>query len=261
MQIELDAIDLIKRAGKYIREKIDGSYHVEQKTGKSDLVTEIDQAVEDLLIQGILDRYPNHHIYGEEGRIARPDTLEGTIWFVDPIDGTMNFIRQKRMFAISIAIMIDGELRYGFVYDVMADELFHVIKGHGAYQNGIRLPQIEERSVKEAIICMNATWVTPNRRINTDRLSPLVRHAVGVRAIGAASLELAWTAAGRVDGYITMRNMPWDYAAGQLLIEEVGGRVGTITGESMSFLEQTSVLAGSQTFVEDVLTFVQTQED
>jgi myo-inositol-1(or 4)-monophosphatase len=147
MQIELDAIGLIKREGKYIREKIDVSYHIEQKTGKSDLVTEIDQAVEDLLIKGILDRYPDLHIYGEEGRIARPDTLEGTIWFVDPIAGTMSFIRQKQMFAISIGITVEGELRYGFVYDVMADELFHVIKGQGAFQNGIRLPQLTERSV------------------------------------------------------------------------------------------------------------------
>lgn len=255
--MELHAIDLIKRAGKYIRQKMDQAYHIEEKTNKSDLVTEIDQHVEDLLIQGILDRYPDHHVYGEEGRIVRPDTLEGTVWFVDPIDGTMNFIRQKRLFAISIAIMVEGELRYGFVYDVMADELFHAIKGQGAYENGIRLAPIKERSVKEAIICMNATWVTSNRRIDSNLLAPLVRDAVGVRAVGAASLELAWVAAGRVDGYITMRNMPWDYTGGQVLIEELGGRVGTIEGADMMYLEQTSVLAGSRQFVEDVLTYVQ----
>lgn len=255
--MELHAIDLIKRAGKYIRQKMDQAYHIEEKTNKSDLVTEIDQHVEDLLIQGILDCYPDHHVYGEEGRIVRPDTLEGTVWFVDPIDGTMNFIRQKRLFAISIAIMVEGELRYGFVYDVMADELFHAIKGQGAYENGIRLAPIKERSVKEAIICMNATWVTSNRRIDSNLLAPLVRDAVGVRAVGAASLELAWVAAGRVDGYITMRNMPWDYTGGQVLIEELGGRVGTIEGADMTYLEQTSVLAGSRQFVEDVLTYVQ----
>jgi myo-inositol-1(or 4)-monophosphatase len=255
--LELHAIDLMKRAGKYIRQKMDQAYHIEEKTNKSDLVTEIDQHVEDLLIKGILEKYPDHLIYGEEGRIERPDTLDGTIWFVDPIDGTMNFIRQKRLFAVSIAIMIDGELRYGFVYDVMADEMFHALKGQGAYENGIRLDPIEDRPVKEAIICMNATWVTANRRIDPSLLAPLVRDAVGTRAVGAASLELAWVAAGRVDGYITMRNMPWDYAAGQLLIEELGGRVGTIEGADMSFLEQTSVLAGSQRFVSDVLTYVQ----
>lgn len=255
--LELHAIDLMKRAGKYIRQKMDQAYHIEEKTNKSDLVTEIDQHVEDLLIKGILEKYPDHLIYGEEGRIERPDTLDGTIWFVDPIDGTMNFIRQKRLFAVSIAIMIDGELRYGFVYDVMADEMFHAIKGQGAYENGIRLDPIEDRPVKEAIICMNATWVTANRRIDPSLLAPLVRDAVGTRAVGAASIELAWVAAGRVDGYITMRNMPWDYAAGQLLIEELGGRVGTIEGADMSFLEQTSVLAGSQRFVSDVLTYVQ----
>ncbi|WP_029330951.1 inositol monophosphatase family protein [Exiguobacterium oxidotolerans] len=254
--IELHAIDLMKRAGKYIRQMIDHAYHIEEKTNKSDLVTEIDKNVEDLLIEGILNQYPDHHIYGEEGRAARPETLGGTIWFVDPIDGTMNFIRQKRHFAISIAIMVEGELKYGFVYDVMADEMFHSIKGLGAYENGIRLAPIEEKPVREAIICMNATWVTANRRIDAALLAPLVRDAVGVRAIGAASLELAWVAAGRVDGYITMRNMPWDYAAGQMLIEELGGRVGTIEGDAMTFQEQTSVLAGSRTFIADVLTYV-----
>jgi len=250
------AIDLIKRAGNYIRKEIDHAYAIEEKTNRSDLVTEIDKEVERMLVKGIGEVYPDHGIFGEEGMAERPKTLDGTIWFVDPIDGTMNFIRQKRLFAISIAIMVDGVLTFGFVYDVMADELFHARRGGGSFMNGVRLERLEEKKVKDALLCMNATWVTRNRRIDPSLLGPVVTDSIGCRAIGAASLELAWVAAGRVDGYITMRNMPWDYAAGQLLIEELGGVVGSIEGTPMDFMGQTSVLAGSGTFVEDVLTYL-----
>ncbi|MFY9946228.1 MAG: inositol monophosphatase family protein [Exiguobacterium chiriqhucha] len=251
--LEWFAIDLIKQAGEYIRLQIDESYRIERKTGKGDLVTEIDRAVEQLIVDRIRESYPEHHIIGEEGISTEPDDMSGTVWFVDPIDGTLNFIHQKRMFAISIAIMVDGVVEYGFVYDVMADELFVARRGVGTTLNGRKLPTIKEHHVRDAFLSMNATWVTPNQQIAPEVLAPIVRDSVGTRAHGAASLELAWLAAGRVDGYITMRNMPWDYAAGKLLVEEVGGRVVSIYGEPVRYDGKTSVLAGSETFVKDVV--------
>lgn len=247
------AIDLIKQAGEYIRLQIDESYRIERKTGKGDLVTEIDRAVEQLIVDRIRETYPDHHIIGEEGISTEPDDLSGTVWFVDPIDGTLNFIHQKRMFAISVAVMIDGVVEYGFVYDVMADELFVARRGVGTTLNGRKLPMLQEHHVRDAFLSMNATWVTPNQQIAPEVLAPIVRDSIGTRAHGAASLELAWLAAGRVDGYITMRNMPWDYAAGKLLVEEVGGRVVSLYGEPLRYNGKTSVLAGSETFVKDVV--------
>ncbi|TCI27546.1 GNAT family N-acetyltransferase [Exiguobacterium sp. SH5S4] len=251
--LEWFAIDLIKQAGEYIRQQIDESYRIERKTGKGDLVTEIDRAVEQLIVDRIRAAYPEHQIVGEEGISTQPDKLTGTVWFVDPIDGTLNFIHQKRMFAISIAIMVDEVVEYGFVYDVMADELFVARRGYGATLNGRKLPPLHEHHVRDAFLSMNATWVTPNQQIAPEVLAPIVRDSVGTRAHGAASLELAWVAAGRVDGYITMRNMPWDYAAGKLLVEEVRGRVVSLYGEPVSYKGKTSVLAGSETFVKDVI--------
>ncbi|MCC5891334.1 inositol monophosphatase family protein [Exiguobacterium sp.] len=251
--LEWFAIDLIKQAGEYIRLQIDESYRIERKTGKGDLVTEIDRAVEQLIVDRIRETYPDHHIVGEEGISTEPDDLAGTVWFVDPIDGTLNFIHQKRMFAISVAVMVDEVIEYGFVYDVMADELFVARRGHGATLNGRKLTSIHEHHVRDAFLSMNATWVTPNQQIAPEILAPIVRDSVGTRAHGAASLELAWLAAGRVDGYITMRNMPWDYAAGKLLVEEVGGRVVSLYGEPVRYDGKTSVLAGSETFVKDVV--------
>lgn len=251
--LEWFAIDLIKQAGEYIRLQIDESYRIERKTGKGDLVTEIDRAVEQLIVDRIREAYPDHRIVGEEGISTEPDDLKGTVWFVDPIDGTLNFIHQKRMFAISVAVMVDEVIEYGFVYDVMADELFVARRGHGATLNGRKLTTIHEHHVRDAFLSMNATWVTPNQQIAPEILAPIVRDSVGTRAHGAASLELAWLAAGRVDGYITMRNMPWDYAAGKLLVEEVGGRVVSLYGEPVRYDGKTSVLAGSETFVKDVV--------
>ena len=253
--LEWFAIDLIKQAGELIRRQIDENYDIERKTGKGDLVTEIDRAVERLIVQRIQTTYPGHQIIGEEGMAPKPKNLSGTVWFVDPIDGTLNFIHQKRMFAISVAIMVDGEIEYGFVYDVMADEMFMARRGRGASLNGRTLKRIQEHHVRDAFISMNATWVTPNHQIAPEILAPIVRDSVGTRAHGAASLELAWLAAGRVDGYITMRNMPWDYAAGKLLVEEVGGRVVSIYGEPVRYDGKTSVLAGSDTFVKDVVKY------
>lgn len=251
--IEWFAVDLIKQAGELIRREIDQHYEVERKTGKGDLVTEIDRAVEQLIVRRIQNRFPDHQIMGEEGTTDTPDTLSGTVWFVDPIDGTLNFIHQKRMFAISVAVMVDGVIEYGFVYDVMADEMFMAKRGYGATLNGRTLTNLHEHHVRDAFLSMNATWVTPNHQIAPEILAPIVRDSIGTRAHGAASLELAWLAAGRVDGYITMRNMPWDYAAGKLLVEEVGGRVVSLYGEPIRYDGRTSVLAGSETFVNDVI--------
>lgn len=251
--LEWFAIDLIKQAGELIRRQIDESYDVERKTGKGDLVTEIDRAVERLIVRNIRAAYPDHQIMGEEGTTTKPKDLTGTVWFVDPIDGTLNFVHQKRMFAISVAIMIDGVVEYGFVYDVMADEMFTARRGCGATLNGRTLTKIHEHHVRDAFLSMNATWVTPNHQIAPEILAPIVRDSIGTRAHGAASLELAWLSAGRVDGYITMRNMPWDYAAGKLLVEEVGGRVVSLYGEQIRYEGKTSVLAGSDTFVKDVV--------
>lgn len=251
--LEWFAIDVIKQAGELIRRQIDEGYEVERKTGKGDLVTAIDRAVERLIVDRIQETFPEHHIVGEEGTTDQPNDLSGTVWFVDPIDGTLNFIHQKRLFAVSVAIMVDGVVEYGFVYDVMGDELFTARRGHGATMNGRLLGRLTEHTVRDAFLSMNATWVTPNHQIAPEVLAPIVRDSIGTRAHGAASLELAWLAAGRVDGYITMRNMPWDYAAGKLIVEEVGGRVVSIFGEPIRYDGRTSVLAGSDTFVNDVI--------
>ena len=172
-------------------------------------------------------------------------SLDGVVWIIDPIDGTMNFIHQKRNFAISIGIFENGKGKIGLIYDVTHDELYHAFQGEGAYINNTKLGKMKEVPLEESILAINATWITENRRIDPSVLSPLVRRVRGTRSYVSAALELAYVAAGRMDVYVTMRLAPWDYAAGCILLDEVGGTYTTIDGKPLNFLENHSIVAGN----------------
>src|SRR5699024_10316166 len=125
----------IREAADYIRESFTKDLSIGSKDGPDDLVTNIDQNTEQLFINHIHASYPEHYILGEEGHGHDLDSLAGVVWIIDPIDGTMNFVHQKRHFAISIGVFENGVGRLGYIYDVVADELYHCIQGQGAYVN------------------------------------------------------------------------------------------------------------------------------
>ncbi|WP_342615335.1 inositol monophosphatase family protein [Peribacillus frigoritolerans] len=227
----------IKEAGTRLRASFKTKLNIEMKTNPNDLVTNMDKGIEKFFCEKINEVFPEHRIFGEEGMGNDIKDLKGTVWIIDPIDGTLNFIHQQRNFAISLGVYVDGIGKIGMVYDVFSDELYHAIKGQGAFLNDQRLPSLEEASVSKAIISINASWVTENRRIDPNLLAPLVRDARGTRSYGSAALELAFVAAGRIDAYITMRLMPWDFAGGVLLVEEVGGEVSNIKGDKLDFIK------------------------
>ena len=149
--------------------------------------------------------------------------MDGIVWLIDPIDGTINFVHMQRNFAISIGIYEDGIGRIGLIYDVIRDELYHTIKGNGVFMNNLSFNRLNSVKVSEAIIGLNSTWVTKNKRIDPAILGALVKDIRGTRSYGSAALELASVAAGRLDAYISLRLAPWDFAAGKILIEELGG--------------------------------------
>ncbi|MBY0120852.1 inositol monophosphatase family protein [Bacillus sp. S/N-304-OC-R1] len=235
------AIEWIKEAGEKIKDSFSKTLVIQSKSNANDLVTDIDKGTEQFFIQKINETFPEHRILGEEGFGDQLSNLDGIVWIIDPIDGTMNFIHQQRNFAISIGIYEDGIGKIGLIYDVVHDELYHTIKGNGVYLNNLKLPPLEEVSIPEAIIGLNATWVTENKRIDPSILSPLVKDARGTRSYGSAALEMAYIASGRIDAYITMRLAPWDIAAGVIMIEELGGMATTLKGEKLHFLENNTV--------------------
>lgn len=240
-EIDLKAKEWINEAGSLIKKTFSKTLNIQTKSNQNDLVTEVDKETEQFFIRKIRETYPDHKIIGEEGFGDDLASTDGVIWIIDPIDGTMNFVHMQRDFAISIGIYEDGIGQIGLIYDVVRDELYHSIKNNGVYMNNIRLTPLEKGTVSEAVIGMNATWVTENKRIDPSILGVLVKDVRGTRSYGCAAIELASVAAGRLDAHISLRLSPWDFAAGKIIIEELGGEVSDLRGKPLNILEQNSI--------------------
>lgn len=241
-----------REAGERIRNSFSKELLIHTKTSPNDLVTNIDRETEQFFIQKIRETYPDHQILGEEGQGDKLEKLDGTVWIIDPIDGTTNFIHQQRNFAISLAVYEDGIGKIGMIYDVVHDELYHAMEGQGAYLNDTKLPQLEAVAVEQAIIALNATWITENKRIDPSILAPLVKRVRGTRSYGSAALEMAYVATGRIDAYLTLRLSPWDFAAGLVIVHELGGKVTTLHGEELNLLGQNSVFVSKPGLHEEI---------
>ncbi|WAA13245.1 inositol monophosphatase family protein [Fervidibacillus halotolerans] len=243
----------IKEAGKRIRQSLSEQLHISTKANPNDLVTNIDKDTERFFIERIRKTFPNHKILGEEGFGDELKSTEGVIWVIDPIDGTMNLVHMQRNFTISIGIFENGKGKLAYIYDVMNDELYHAMNGSGAFFNGKRLPKLLDKPLSECIIGLNSIWLTENRRIDHRMLTPLVKGARGTRSIGSAALEMGYIATGWMDVYISLRLSPWDFAAGMIIIEELGGKATKLTGEPLSILEKSSVFFAGPAVHEQIL--------
>ncbi|MGX6442096.1 inositol monophosphatase family protein [Neobacillus sp. K501] len=255
--IELLAKQWVIEAGEKIRSSFHQTLNIQTKSNPNDLVTNIDKEIEQFFINKIRTTFPAHKILGEEGLGDELEDLDGIVWIIDPIDGTMNFVHQQRNFAISLGIYEEGKGKIGIIYDVAHNELYHAIKDKGAFMNDVRLPILKETTVKESIIALNATWVMENHRIDHNLMIPLVKEARGTRSYGSAALEMVFVATGRVDAYISMRLSPWDYAGGAVIIEELGGVTSNLRGEKLDYISKDSLLVAKpglhQTIMKDYL--------
>lgn len=238
--------DWILQAGEMIREKIDAPLAVDTKSTPKDLVTEMDWEVEVFFAKKIKQFYPGHEMLGEEGYGDRLTDTAGVLWIIDPIDGTMNFVNQKKNFAISVGIYEDGTGEIGMVYDVMNNQLYSASRGNGAYRNNQRLEQLDtQKKLHSSIICLNHHWLIPNKLIDEKYLHKLIKDVRGTRSYGSAALEFMHVAEGSSDAYISMGLAPWDFAAGRIILHEVGGLMSDIVGQPVSALESSSVLASN----------------
>ncbi|WP_338469959.1 inositol monophosphatase family protein [Niallia sp. XMNu-256] len=240
-EIDVFAKEWIKAAGSLIKESFSKELVITTKSNKNDLVTEIDRNTEKFFIDKIRETYPDHKILGEEGLGDTISSLEGIVWIIDPIDGTMNFVHMQRNFAISIGIFENGIGKVGLVYDVVHDELYHAKKGQGAFLNELELEPLQTATVSEGILGLNPTWIIENKRIDHNMLVPLVKDVRGTRNYGSAALEIAYVAAGRLDAYISPRLSPWDYGGGKVLVEELGGIATDLKGKPLDLLSTTTV--------------------
>jgi myo-inositol-1(or 4)-monophosphatase len=193
-----------------------------------DITTEIDRQAETAILSRIREAYPDHAFLGEETGATGASRYR---WIVDPLDGTVNYVRAIPYYAVSVALEVDGAPVLGLVADPVRREYFTAIKGGGAFCNGKSLAVSRRTSLDEAVI---GTVVPPPRwpgmPAYLDQFCAVARTAAGMRRAGAAALDLASVAAGRLDGFFVVSLKRWDLAAGALLVEEAGGRVADIDG-------------------------------
>lgn len=197
--------------------------------GRNDFVSEVDRAAERAIIEDIRRLYPDHAFLAEEsGASGSGDT----VWIIDPLDGTTNFLHGFPVFAVSIACEQRGRIEHGVVYDPMRQELFTASRGGGAHLENRRIRVSGQRGLDGALIATGFPFrdASPDVDVYLAMFRSVMTHTAGVRRAGAAALDLAYVAAGRVDGFWEMGLQPWDTAAGVLLIQEAGGRVSRIGG-------------------------------
>lgn len=223
------AVAIARAAGSVLRGYFERRVQFEIK-GDFDLVTEADRASEALIVARLKEAYPHHAILAEEG--GGHESSSGYRWYVDPLDGTTNFAHGYPVWNVTLALEKDGEVILGVVFDPTRDELFTAEKGAGAFLNGARIRASRSKSLNESLLCTGF----PNRHrhlnINIHFYYQLMMNSHGVRRGGAAAIDLAYVACGRLDGYWEFGLSPWDMAAGKLLVTEAGGRCTTMDGDS-----------------------------
>ncbi|MEY2476641.1 MAG: monophosphatase [Actinomycetota bacterium] len=205
---------------------------VEHKSSSTDMVTEVDRAVEAYIVDRLRAERPDDGVLGEEGS-SSPGT-SGVRWLIDPLDGTTNYLYEFPAFTVSIAAEVDGVLAVGVVRDPSHDETFHASRHGGAWCNGRRL-QVEAPPVlASALVATGFSYVPACRTRQATVLAHLLGDIRDIRRAGAASLDLCWVAAGRVDAFYERGLQPWDYAAGTVIASEAGAEVTDLDGRPPS---------------------------
>ncbi|MDH3531311.1 MAG: inositol monophosphatase [Gammaproteobacteria bacterium] len=215
---------------------------VEQK-GHNDYVSDADRAAELAVIATIQRHYPDHAILAEEsGAAGEADT----VWIIDPLDGTTNYLHGFPVFAVSIGVQHKGRMEHGVVYDPLRQELFTASRGNGAHLDGRRIRVSGQQLLERALIGTGFPFRQADLEITAymDMLAKSIRKTSGVRRAGAAALDLCYVAAGRLDAFFETGLAAWDLAAGSLIIREAGGIISGLDG-SEGFMESGHVLTGT----------------
>jgi len=238
---------VIKEAGALILKKSKSGFKVEEKA-KNDLVTEVDRASEKLITKAIKKAFPDHAVLGEEDNFKNgiSDEIKNAryIWIVDPLDGTTNFVKSLPFYAVSIALFekakqsesknyeyLEGEIIAGAVYLPKMDELFYASKGKGAFLNGKKIHVSDTKKLEKAVLATG--FHLKGALQNIPYFEKIVGDCRAVRRFGASAIDLVYTACGRFDGYWEFNIKAWDIAAGVLIVEEAGGHITDINGNTL----------------------------
>jgi myo-inositol-1(or 4)-monophosphatase len=238
------AVKAARKAGSIIsRASSDLDKLTVRRKRQNDFVSEVDHAAEDAIISVLRDAYPDHGILAEESGASQ--SKSEYIWMIDPLDGTTNFLHGFPQYCVSIGLVHKGVAQQAVVFDPNRNELFTATRGVGAYLNDRRIRVSKTDHLEDALIGTGF----PFREVGQidgylQMFKTMTQSCSGIRRPGAAALDLAWVAAGRLDGFWEIGLSPWDMAAGALLVREAGGLVGDLAGEER-FLESGRVVASN----------------
>lgn len=254
------AVKAARRAGQIINRASHDITQIKVSVKQhSDFVTQVDRAAEEAIIHILQEAYPQHAIFAEESAAGMDFESVKTkeyLWIIDPLDGTTNFIHGFPQYAVSIGLACKGVLTHGVIYDPCRNEIFTASRGAGAFLNDKRLRVSSRTKLDQALIATgfpyrSFTHIEGYLAIFRE----LAQKSAGLRRPGAASLDLAWVAAGRADGFWEFGLSPWDMAAGALMISEAGGLVADLSGEN-NYLSSGNVVAGNPKIFAQLLTII-----
>jgi len=251
------AIRAARSAGNIIVRSIQHVEHLEITTkGRNDFVSDVDRLAENEIITMIRKSYPDHAIIAEEsGQSGENDT----VWIIDPLDGTTNFLHGFPHYCVSIGVMVRGKIEHGVIYDPLRDELFTASRGSGAQLNDRRIRVGKRKTFDGALLATGFPFRYPQHFDSyLATFKTLFPQVADVRRAGSAALDLAYVAAGRLDGYWEIGLHQWDMAAGMLLIEEAGGVVTDFSGGD-KYLQSGNVIVGNLAIQEAMLTAITPQ--
>ena len=240
------------RAGRSLVRDFGEVEHLQvSKKGPSDFVSNADLRAETIIYEELSTAKPEIAFLMEEIGY-KGDPKARSRWIVDPLDGTLNFLHALPHFAISIALEEDGEITAGIVFDPVKDELFYAAKGEGTFQNSRRLRVSSRTKLETAMLATGIPWASrEDHGAFSGQLSAIMPKVAGIRRWGVASLDLAYVAAGRFDGFWETQLYPWDIAAGIILVQEAGGLVSELDGGS-NMIGSGSILAANEKLFDEI---------
>jgi len=225
---------------------------------KNDYVTNVDQAAEEIVVEHLRKAYPEDRIVGEESGLLEGNANSEITWYIDPLDGTTNFVRGIPHYAVSIGCLKNGKLEHAVVYDPIRREEFVASRGKGASLNGRRIRVSNATHFDGALLGTGVPYRAsqqPHIAGYMNCIEHFAASGAGVRRAGAASLDLAYVAAGRMDAFWEIGLKPWDLAAGMLLIREAGGLLADFSGRESS-LESGNIVCGAPKLFKELLKVV-----
>lgn len=237
------AIDAAKEAGDFLLENFGKISQIEKK-GDRNFATNLDKEAEEMILDKISTKFPNHGIIAEEGGSSAPG--REYLWVIDPLDGTHNFMRNIDIFGVSIGIVQRGKFVGGVIYMPKEDELYVGQKGGGAYKNNKKIKVSSNNNLKDCFIAFDSS-IRYSPEVMLKVLGDLASEVFSVRMLGSSARHLSYLAEGVLDFVVEFHDRPWDFSGGVCIIEEAGGKITDLKGGSLSYKDIGYIASNSLT--------------